>query len=98
DINKIIDIELAKLYRRIEDLGYSIEITDKAKDFIADKGFDPQYGARPLKRAIQKYVEDELADRIVNSEIEEGDKIIMTLNAEESHLVAKIQSKHSHKS
>src|SRR5699024_8792700 len=66
-INKIIDIELSKLYDRLKDLGYQIEMTDKAKDFIVEKGFDKQYGARPLRRAIQKYVEDELAEKIVNS-------------------------------
>src|SRR5690606_5735975 len=57
-IDLIIDIELNKLYTRIKDLGYNITLSEKAKDFIADKGFDKQYGARPLKRAIQKYVED----------------------------------------
>src|SRR5699024_2003044 len=76
-INKIIDIELSKLYDRLKDLGYQIEMTDKAKDFIVEKGFDKQYGARPLRRAIQKYVEDELAEKIVNSQVEEGDKILL---------------------
>ena len=80
DINKIIDIELAKLYKRIDDLGYNIELTDKAKDYIATKGFDKEYGARPLKRAIQKYVEDALAEEIITSKIHEGDKIILDLN------------------
>jgi ATP-dependent Clp protease ATP-binding subunit ClpC len=80
DINKIIDIELAKLYKRIDDLGYSIELTDKAKNYIATKGFDKEYGARPLKRAIQKYVEDALAEEIITSKIHEGDKIILDLN------------------
>ena len=80
DINKIIDIELAKLYKRIDDLGYNIELTDIAKDYIATKGFDKEYGARPLKRAIQKYVEDALAEEIITSKIHEGDKIILDLN------------------
>ena len=80
DINKIIDIELAKLYKRIDDLGYNIELSDKAKDYIATKGFDKEYGARPLKRAIQKYVEDALAEEIITSKIHEGDKIILDLN------------------
>jgi len=57
-INKIIDIELAYLYDRINKLGYKISIADKAKEFIVEKGWDEQYGARPLKRAIQKYIED----------------------------------------
>src|SRR5690606_33655327 len=61
DIHKIINIEIEKLYQRVNNLGYQLELTAEALDFIADKGFDKQYGARPLKRAIQKYVEDLLA-------------------------------------
>jgi ATP-dependent Clp protease ATP-binding subunit ClpC len=67
DIHKIIDIELDKLYGRVSQLGYTINITDKAKDFIVDKGFDQAYGARPLKRAIQKFIEDPLAEEIIKS-------------------------------
>lgn len=74
-IHKIIDIELKKLYTRINDLGYTIKLSDAAKDFIADKGFDEKFGARPLKRAIQKYVEDPLAEEIINATLEEGDTI-----------------------
>ena len=62
NIFKIIDIELSKLYSRIKDLGYEVQLSEKAKNFIAEKGYDKQYGARPLKRAIQKYVEDLLAE------------------------------------
>jgi ATP-dependent Clp protease ATP-binding subunit ClpC len=62
DIHKIIDIELAKLFSRVDDLGFKIQLTNEAKDYIADKGFDKEYGARPLKRAIQKYLEDALAE------------------------------------
>jgi len=75
DIHKIIDIELEKLYGRISTLGYNIKITDAAKDFISDKGFDEKFGARPLKRAIQKHVEDPLAEEIINSKLNEGDTI-----------------------
>ncbi len=89
-INKIIDIELSKLYARLKDLGYQVEMTDKAKDFIVDKGFDKQYGARPLNRAIQKYVEDELAEKIVNSQVEEGDKILLDHLAKEEKLYVEI--------
>ncbi|WP_224483179.1 ATP-dependent Clp protease ATP-binding subunit [Robertkochia aurantiaca] len=78
-IHKIIDIELEKLYNRIEDLGYHLKLTDKAKDYIAEKGFDKQYGARPLKRAIQKYIEDALAEEIITSKLSEGDNIVMDL-------------------
>jgi ATP-dependent Clp protease ATP-binding subunit ClpC len=74
-IFKIIDIELAKLYKRIIDLGYKVELSDPAKEFIAEKGWDPSYGARPLKRAIQKYLEDPLAEEIIKSKIEDADVI-----------------------
>ena len=89
-IHKIIDIELDKLFLRIKDIGYDLKLTDKAKDYIADKGFDKQYGARPLKRAIQKYIEDALAEEIVNSKLDEGDKIIMDLNTKKEELTIKI--------
>ena len=91
DIHSIIDIELNKLLHRISDLGYTLKISDKAKDFIADKGFDKKYGARPLKRAIQKYVEDALAEEIVNSKLTEGDTITMELDEEKSELFVKIR-------
>lgn len=90
EIHQIIEIELAKLYGRIKDLNYTLELTEAAKDFISDKGFDKQFGARPLKRAIQKYVEDILAEEIVNSQIKEGDKIVMDLNAQKDGLTIKI--------
>ncbi|MFY7666378.1 MULTISPECIES: ATP-dependent Clp protease ATP-binding subunit [Flavobacterium] len=85
DINKIIEIELKNLYKRIAELGYQLNLSDKAKAFIADKGFDKQFGARPLKRAIQKYVEDALAEEIITSKIASGDEIFMDIedNAEE---------------
>ncbi len=79
DIHKIIDLELAKLYGRINDLGYEIEMTDTAKDFIVEKGYDEKFGARPLKRAIQKYIEDPLAEEIIKSNLMEGDKISMDI-------------------
>ena len=72
NIHKIIDIELKKLTDRVTGLGYTLALTDKAKDFIADKGFDQQFGARPLARAIQKYVEDPLAEEIIKESIKEG--------------------------
>jgi ATP-dependent Clp protease ATP-binding subunit ClpC len=91
DIHRIIDIELNKLYRRIKDIGYDLLLTDKAKDYIAEKGFDKQYGARPLKRAIQKYIEDALAEEIVNSKLEEGDTIHMDLDETKETLTIKIK-------
>jgi len=75
DIYKIIDIELKGLFKRIEELGYKISLTKKAKDFIVDKGYDPQFGARPLKRAIQKYLENEIAEVIIRAEVKPGNKI-----------------------
>ncbi|HLA54793.1 MAG TPA: ATP-dependent Clp protease ATP-binding subunit [Flavobacterium sp.] len=78
-IDLIIEIELKKLYARISELGYTLNLSDKAKAFIADKGFDKQFGARPLKRAIQKYVEDTLAEEIIVSKITAGDEIYMDL-------------------
>ncbi len=89
-IHEIIDIELASLYDRIQSLGYTIKLSQKAKEFIADKGFDSQFGARPLKRAIQKYLEDILAEEIVNSKLQEGDTISINLNENETVLKAKI--------
>lgn len=91
DIHKIIDIELAKLFARIKDLGYDLTLSEAAKDYIADKGFDKQYGARPLNRAIQKYIEDALAEQIVNNDLTEGDAIYMDLDKDKAELVTKIE-------
>ena len=83
DIYKIIDIELKGLFHRIEDLGYSISMSQEAKDYIADEGFDEAFGARPLARALQKLVEDPLAEKIIGKEITEGDSIKIGLNQKE---------------
>lgn len=72
DIYQIIDIELSGLYKRISDMGYTLELTTEAKNFITEKGYDPQFGARPLKRAIQKYLEDEIAEVIIKSDLKDG--------------------------
>ena len=77
-IRKIIDIELQPLCKRISDLGYTLTISDDAKDFVAEKGYDVQFGARPLKRAIQNYIEDAVCERILSGEIKEGDEINIT--------------------
>jgi ATP-dependent Clp protease ATP-binding subunit ClpC len=90
DIHEIIDIELDKLLHRISDLGYHLTLSEEAKDYIADKGFDKQYGARPLKRAIQKYIEDALAEEIVSAKLDEGDAIFMDLDEKNKKLVIKI--------
>jgi ATP-dependent Clp protease ATP-binding subunit ClpC len=91
DIDKIIDIELEKLLDRIKDLGYTMKLSKAAKAFIAEKGFDQQYGARPLKRAIQKYIEDALAEEIIKSKIHEGDVIKMDLDKTSQELKIKIE-------
>jgi ATP-dependent Clp protease ATP-binding subunit ClpC len=90
-IDQIITIELQKLYARIKDLGYNIQLSQKATDFIAEKGFDKQYGARPLKRAIQKYVEDVLAEEIITSKISSGDEIFMDLEENGTELAVTIK-------
>ena len=76
-INRIVDIELKGLYKRVEDLGYHLEITTEAKSFVASKGYDVQFGARPLKRAIQTYIEDLLAERILSDELALGGTIVI---------------------
>jgi ATP-dependent Clp protease ATP-binding subunit ClpC len=91
DIHKIIDIELEILFSRIKALGYDLTLTKKAKDYIADKGFDSDFGARPLKRAIQKYIEDALAEEIINSNLKEGDAITMDLDEKKNELSIKIK-------
>ena len=90
DINQIIDIEMNNLLKRIETLGYTVKISEAAKDFIAEKGFDAKFGARPLKRAIQKYFEDPLSEEIINAQIKEGDMIQVSLSKEKTTLDMKI--------
>ncbi len=97
DIDKIIDIELEKLLLRIKNLGYKLTISKTAKNYIAEKGFDKQYGARPLKRAIQKYVEDLLAEEIINSSLKEGDSINLDLDKKSDELVLNLLNKKEEK-
>jgi len=89
-IKAIIDLELKGIFGRVTALGYKLELTPETKDFIADKGYDVQFGARPLKRAIQRYLEDELADVVLAGELEVGDTILMELNDETKEIKAKI--------
>ena len=89
DIHKIIDIELNGLFGRVNNLGYTIKITDAAKDFIVDKGYDIQYGARPLKRAIQKYLEDPMAEEIIKSNLSEGDQIEIDFDNEKKEITVR---------
>ena len=82
-IKRIIDVELKGLYNRIEQIGYHIDLSDEAKEFVASKGYDVQFGARPLKRAIQNYLEDGISDIIVNGDLKPGDTIHITLKDNE---------------
>jgi len=89
DIHKIIDIELNGLFGRVNTLGYTIKITDAAKDFIVEKGYDSQYGARPLKRAIQKYLEDPMAEEIIKSNLTEGDQIEVDFDNDKKEIIVR---------
>ena len=91
NIHKIIVLTLGKLFTRISALGYNVELTDKAKDFLAEKGYDHQFGARPLNRAIQKYLEDPVAEEILRGEIEEGGTILADYPGEGDVLTIKLK-------
>ncbi len=89
DIIRILDIQISKMLKRIEDLGYTVKLSDEAKEFIADHGFDSKFGARPLHRAMQKYLEDPLAEEILKGEIVEGTTVSVELDKENN--VLKVQ-------
>ena len=91
DIHEIIDIELESLFKRIGEMGYYLKLSDKAKDFIAEKGFDEKYGARPLKRAIQKYLEDPMAEEIIKANIDEGDNLFADLDEKTQAITIKVK-------
>lgn len=93
EINKIIDLELKGLYERVKLLGYQLKIATQARDYIADRGFDANYGARPLKRAIQKYLEDPMAEVLIKADLKEGDTIYVGFNTVKSEIKMKIQKK-----
>ena len=97
DIKKIIDLELNKLYKRLEKLNYKVELTDEARDFIAEKGWDKDFGARPLKRAIQKYIEDLLAEMLVNKQFSEGETVVLKLNEAKDALEGETSKKSKEK-
>lgn len=91
-IKQIIDIELRGLYKRVADLGYNIELADKAKEMVATKGYDVQFGARPLKRAIQTYIEDGLSEMILSEEAHAGDTIVIDKNPDKDELTFKVEA------
>jgi ATP-dependent Clp protease ATP-binding subunit ClpC len=90
-IQQIIDIELKGLWKRIEEMGYHVELTEEAKRFVAERGYDVQFGARPLKRAIQNYIEDGVAEMIVNSEIPLGATIRISKHPDQQELKMEVQ-------
>lgn len=92
NIQQIIELELAELYKRVESLNYKLKISPAVKDFLAEKGYDPQFGARPLKRAIQKYLEDEMAEIIIKASISEGDTISVGFDKKNEKLLIRILS------
>jgi ATP-dependent Clp protease ATP-binding subunit ClpC len=87
DLHRIIDIALKQVLGRLETMGFTLELTDEAKDFLSEKGYDPQFGARPLHRAIQKYLEDPLAEKILASDIKQGDVLLVEHDKKEDKLV-----------
>jgi ATP-dependent Clp protease ATP-binding subunit ClpC len=93
DIHRIIDISLAKLFNRVTNLGYKVELTEKAKDFLSEKGYDQQYGARPLNRAIQKYLEDPVAEEILKGDLREGDTLLADHEEGSENLVITVRKK-----
>jgi ATP-dependent Clp protease ATP-binding subunit ClpC len=91
-IFKIIELELTDVKKRVEDMGYKLTLTDEAKKFIAESGYDIQYGARPLKRSLQKHIEDNLAELLLQGALKEGDEIKMDFNSDEKRVIASIVS------
>ena len=86
-IFKIIDLELTNLYKRVDNLGFTVDLSDEAKQFIAEKGYDVQFGARPLKRSIQRYLEDVLSEKLLSDEIHKGDVVRVELDKEKQGLM-----------
>jgi ATP-dependent Clp protease ATP-binding subunit ClpC len=97
DIHQIIDIELNKLFHRVTSLGYTIKLTDVAKDYIADKGYDEKFGARPLRRAIQKYLEDPIAEEIITAHLKSGDTLLVDYDAKEDRMTMKVEKQKASK-
>jgi ATP-dependent Clp protease ATP-binding subunit ClpC len=89
-LHQIIDIELTGLFERMKRLGYEAKISAAAKDFLAEKGYDPKFGARPLKRSIQKYLEDPMAEKIIESQAKEGDSITIGFDKKREEITIRI--------
>ena len=97
DINEIIKIDLERLIERVDKMEYKLTITDSAIEYIASEGFDPQYGARPLKRAIQRHVEDVLTEEIITNNPEKGSKLLLDYNKEDDKMFVSIKKNTSSK-
>lgn len=93
EILQIIDVSLTKVFQRIKNIGYDIELSEKAKSFLAEKGFDANFGARPLNRAVQKYLEDPLAEEILSGEVKEGDTLIAEFDEKEMKIFFTVKGK-----
>jgi ATP-dependent Clp protease ATP-binding subunit ClpC len=93
DIKQIIKISLGKLLKRVKEMGVDVQLTDKALDFLADKGYDKTYGARPLKRAMQKYVEDPIAEEILKGTVREGTIVKVDVAANGAELLFTVETK-----
>src|SRR5690606_10710594 len=91
NIHSIIDILMKGVTKRLENLGLQLELSEEAKKFISEKGYDSQFGARPLHRAIQKYLEDPLAEEILNMNVKNGDLLIASLDTENSKIVFEVK-------
>jgi len=92
DIKKIVDIPVDELINRMSEMGYKLEVSSKLKSFLSEKGYDEKYGARPLNRAIQKYLEDPIAERMLDGDVSEGDKIKITINSKDEIIVNIVSS------
>ena len=87
DISKIVELELNKTYQRAEQIGYNLQLTDEMKEHLIDVGYDPDYGARPLKRAIQKWIDDYVTEYIIENSPEEGSTLVLTYDSENEETV-----------
>lgn len=90
DIRKITDLELSKLDKRLENLNIRVQYSDKARDFVAEKGFDPKLGARPLKRAIAQYIEEMITDGIISGEVQPGEDYLIDVDGTDKDMKLKI--------
>ena len=97
EIEQIVEIELNRFIKRVKEVGYEVEITKNAKEFIVLKGLDRKYGARPIKRAIQKYIEDEMANLIIENNLEKGDKIFIDFDMEEKQMKLSLKKRKKEK-